>query len=158
MPHISVFASQENEFLVNSFLIETRRGIVLVDTQFLISSSQRLCQMIKALGRPLLAIVITHPHPDHFNGLAEIDREWPDLPIYATQTTIDTIQATAADKRAAWTPVYGRDYPQQTLLPNTIVQGGQLVEVDWPRIYGRTTSEQANPQTLRSSTFRKVEN
>jgi glyoxylase-like metal-dependent hydrolase (beta-lactamase superfamily II) len=70
------------------------------------------------------------PHPDHFNGTAEIAHEWPGLPIYATQPTIDVIRATEADKRAAWTPVYGDDYPAQTVLPNTVVMPGQAVVVD----------------------------
>ncbi len=130
MSHVHVFSSAESAFYVNSFVIETTRGLVLDDTQFLTSSAQQLRDTIRAHGKPLLAIVITHPHPDHFNGTAEIEREWPGLPIYATQATIDVIRATEADKRAAWTPVYGEDYPRQTVLPNTVVVPGQAVFVD----------------------------
>jgi glyoxylase-like metal-dependent hydrolase (beta-lactamase superfamily II) len=130
MSTVQVFSSAESAFFVNSFIIETARGLVLVDTQFLTSSAQQLRDAIRARGKPLLAVVITHPHPDHFNGTAEIASEWPGLPIYATQTTLDVIRATEADKRAAWTPVYGEDYPQQTALPNTVVVPGEAVFVD----------------------------
>jgi glyoxylase-like metal-dependent hydrolase (beta-lactamase superfamily II) len=130
MSNVHVFRSAESAFLVNSFIIETERGLVLVDTQFLTSSARLLCDAIRAHGKPLLAVFITHPHPDHFNGTAEIAREWPGLPIYATRETSDVIRATAADKRAAWTPVYGDDYPQETVLPNRVVVPGQPVWID----------------------------
>lgn len=130
MFNVHVFRSAESAFFVNSFIIETESGLVLVDTQFLTSSARKLCDAIRAHGKPLLAVFITHPHPDHFNGTAEIAHEWPGLPIYATQATIDVIGATQADKRAAWTPVYGDDYPQETVLPNTVVVPGQPILVD----------------------------
>jgi glyoxylase-like metal-dependent hydrolase (beta-lactamase superfamily II) len=130
MFNVHVFRSDESAFFVNSFIIETKSGLVLVDTQFLTSSARQLCDAIRAHGKPLLAVFITHPHPDHFNGTAEIAHGWPGLPIYATQATIDVIRTTQAEKRAAWTPVYGDDYPQETVLPNTVVVPGQPIFVD----------------------------
>ncbi|WP_031362986.1 MBL fold metallo-hydrolase [Caballeronia sordidicola] len=130
MFNVHVFRSAESAFFVNSFIIETGRGLVLVDTQFLTSSARQLCEAIRAHGKPLLAVFITHPHPDHFSGTAEIVHGWPGLPIYATQATIDVIRTTQAEKRAAWTPVYGDDYPQETVLPNTVVVPGQSIFVD----------------------------
>jgi len=130
MFNVHVFRSAESAFFVNSFIIETESGLVLVDTQFLTSSARHLCDAIRAHGKPLVAVFITHPHPDHFNGTAEIAHEWPGLPIYATQPTINVIRATQADKRDAWTPVYGDDYPQETVLPNTAVVPGQSIFVD----------------------------
>jgi glyoxylase-like metal-dependent hydrolase (beta-lactamase superfamily II) len=35
-----------------------------------------------------------------------------------------------ADKRAAWTPVYGDDYPKETVLPNTLVAPAEVTVVD----------------------------
>jgi glyoxylase-like metal-dependent hydrolase (beta-lactamase superfamily II) len=130
MSKVHVFSSAESAFFVNSFVIETTRGLVLVDTQFLTSSARQLRDVIRAHEKPLLAIVITHPHPDHFNGTVEIANEWPGMPIYATKATINVIGATEADKRAAWTPVYGDDYPKQTVLPNTVVMPGEAILVD----------------------------
>ncbi|MGX7003286.1 MBL fold metallo-hydrolase [Caballeronia sp. KNU42] len=130
MFNVHVFRSAESAFFVNSFVIETERGLVLVDTQFLTSSARQLCEAIRAHDKPLLAVFITHPHPDHFNGTAEIVHGWPGVPIYATQATIDVIRTTQAEKRAAWTPVYGDDYPQETVLPNTVVVPGQSIFVD----------------------------
>jgi glyoxylase-like metal-dependent hydrolase (beta-lactamase superfamily II) len=129
MLKIHTFSSAEAAFFVNSFIVESEDALVLVDTQFLTSSARELCAAIRSHTKQLKAVVITHPHPDHFNGLAEVLRNWPDLPVYATQVTIDVIKATEAEKRAAWTPVYGDDYPQQTAFPNIAVKPDQTIEV-----------------------------
>jgi glyoxylase-like metal-dependent hydrolase (beta-lactamase superfamily II) len=130
MSQVHVFGSPESAFLVNSFIVETQHGLVLVDTQFLRSSARQLRDMIRVFNKPLLAIFITHPHPDHFNGTAEIARDWPGLPIYATQSTINVIRATQAGKRATWTPVYGVDYPHETMVPNRAIRPGESIFVD----------------------------
>ncbi len=135
MHNIQVFSSSESAFYVNSFIIETTNGLALVDTQFLNSSARQLRDAIRARGKPLLGIFITHPHPDHFNGAAEIVRDWPGVPIYATQATIDVIRSTEADKRAAWTPVYGEDYPKVTAIPDTVALPGQRIGIDGLELY-----------------------
>jgi glyoxylase-like metal-dependent hydrolase (beta-lactamase superfamily II) len=132
---VRVFSSPEAAFLVNSFIVETPHGLVLVDTQFLTSAARELSATLRAMGKPLLAVVITHPHPDHFNGTAEIAEQWPGIPIYATQATIDTIRETEAAKREAWTPIYGADYPQRTVLPNSPVLSDQAIVVDGLEIH-----------------------
>jgi glyoxylase-like metal-dependent hydrolase (beta-lactamase superfamily II) len=130
MHPIQVFSSVEQAFLVNSFIIETDSGLVLVDTQFLTSSARALVLAIRERGKPLLGVVITHPHPDHFNGASEIQQHWPGVPIYATQSTIDIIRTTEARKRLAWTPVYGDDYPPHTALPTHPVSAGEVIVID----------------------------
>ena len=54
---------------VNSYLLETADGVVLVDAGLLVSDARALAARIAALHKPLAAAFVTHPHPDHFNGL-----------------------------------------------------------------------------------------
>jgi glyoxylase-like metal-dependent hydrolase (beta-lactamase superfamily II) len=130
MTQVHVFASAEAAFFVNSFVIETPNALVLVDTQFLNSSAEQLCEFIRQRAKPLRAIVITHPHPDHFNGTAVVLSRWPGVPVHATSATLDVIRQTEAAKRAAWTPRYGADYPATTAYPDHIVEPGQALFVD----------------------------
>jgi glyoxylase-like metal-dependent hydrolase (beta-lactamase superfamily II) len=60
--------SSPDAFFVNSFIIEGVRSLVLVDTQFVISEVSVVADRIAAMQKPLAAILITHPHPDHYNG------------------------------------------------------------------------------------------
>jgi glyoxylase-like metal-dependent hydrolase (beta-lactamase superfamily II) len=118
---IHTYSSPPEAFLVNSFLIETPSGVIVVDTQFLVSPAKTLKQKVADLKKPLLGIIITHPHPDHYNGTAILLDEVDSVPIYATQATYDGIKETVLAKREFWTPKYGEEYPQSTLLPTEIV-------------------------------------
>jgi glyoxylase-like metal-dependent hydrolase (beta-lactamase superfamily II) len=115
---IHVYTAPADKFFVNSFLIETATGVVVVDTQFLVSSARALRSRLHALRKPLAGVVITHPHPDHFNGLPILLEGLPPTPVYATKATIAAVAATQAAKRAAWTPIYGADYPPTDSLPD----------------------------------------
>jgi len=115
---VHVFTSPADKFFVNSFLIETDHGVVVIDTQFLVSTAQDLSKRLDAIGKPLAAVVITHPHPDHYNGLPVLMQGRSPVPVYANAATIQGIRAMQAEKRAAWTPVYGADYPTMDGLPD----------------------------------------
>lgn len=130
VPKIHTYSSPANAFLVNSFLIETSNGVVLIDTQFLISEAKKLKEFIQKIEKPLLGIIITHPHPDHFNGAVVIAEDMNELPIYATQATLDGIKASEASKRQFWTKTYGSDYPQSTTFPNQIVASDEPLVID----------------------------
>ena len=121
---IHVYAAPADKFFVNSFLIETATGVIVVDTQFLVSSARTLRAQLDALNKPLAGVVITHPHPDHFNGLPILLEGLPPTPVYATRATMAGIAATQAAKREAWTPVFGADYPSTDSLPDHELSGG----------------------------------
>jgi glyoxylase-like metal-dependent hydrolase (beta-lactamase superfamily II) len=127
---IHVYAAPADKFFVNSFLIETATGVVVVDTQFLVSSARALRSRLDALRKPLAGVVITHPHPDHFNGLPILLEGLPPTPVYATKATIAGVAATQAAKRAAWTPVYGADYPPTDSLPDHEVSSDATLILD----------------------------
>jgi DNA-binding NarL/FixJ family response regulator len=46
---------------------------VAVDTNLLVSDIEALRARLRALNKPPLAILVTHPHPDHFNGVFRKD-------------------------------------------------------------------------------------
>ncbi len=126
---VARFVSSEQGFAVNSWLVPTERGIVVIDTQFTVTEADRLAKAVIRTGRPLRAIVITHPHPDHYNGTCRL-LKLAQVPVYATQATIDGIRATAAAKRTQWKPTYGKDYPDSTCLPDHAVPADASVRID----------------------------
>ncbi len=126
---ISRFVSSEPNFAVNSWIVPTRTGVVVIDTQFTVSEAAKLVEAVKQAGRPLQAIIITHPHPDHANGTCQL-REFAKVPVYATLETLEGIKATAEAKRAQWKPSYGKDYPDATCPPDHIVKPGERWFID----------------------------
>ena len=121
--------SSEQDFAVNSWLVPTSHGIVVIDTQFTVAEASKLVEAVAQTHRPLKAIIITHPHPDHYNGTCELLKV-ARVPVYATQATIDGIRATAESKRAQWKPAYGKDYPDTTCVPNHVVARSGSVRID----------------------------
>jgi glyoxylase-like metal-dependent hydrolase (beta-lactamase superfamily II) len=115
MTTIHTYAASPEAFLVNSFLIETDKGVVVVDTQFLVTPAKALKQKVLDLGKPLL------------DGLDSV-------PIYATQATYDGVKETEAIKREFWTPTYQDEYPKSTLLPTEIIKPGGPLIIDGVRL------------------------
>lgn len=88
------YAATEASYDVNAFWLESATGIVVVDALFLQSDAQLLAQMIRARGKPLLGILLTHPHVDHFGGVPALRRAFPQVRLFATPATAAEIQRT----------------------------------------------------------------
>ena len=122
--------SAAEAFFVNSFILEGERSLVLVDTQFVVSEARAVVARLAALGKPLAGVLITHPHPDHYNGLATVMAAHPGVPVFATAATSAGMRATAEPKRAYWTPIVGADYPQEFVFPDVVVADGETLSLD----------------------------
>jgi glyoxylase-like metal-dependent hydrolase (beta-lactamase superfamily II) len=102
---------------VNSYWLATPAGVVVIDAQRTLSSAENLARQIKATGKPVLGIIITHPHPDHARGLVVLAKEFPDAAIYSSQATLDSMKA---DKF--------HYFPSDLPMPNKIIEpNGDLV-------------------------------
>src|ERR1700732_5593338 len=66
---IKVFTSLDDQFWVNSVIIEGTDEVMLVDAQLTKTNAARGLQEIKETKKPLSIIYITHEHADHFLGL-----------------------------------------------------------------------------------------
>jgi glyoxylase-like metal-dependent hydrolase (beta-lactamase superfamily II) len=67
---------------VHGYLLPVDDGFVLVDTGLgLPDLAERWQELLPALGRPIAAIVITHFHPDHVGGTADV-AELTGAPVY----------------------------------------------------------------------------
>jgi glyoxylase-like metal-dependent hydrolase (beta-lactamase superfamily II) len=73
--------SGEEGIFVNGYLIETANGVVIIDSALTVSESKMLKAQLDSINKPLLAILITHPHPDHVAGVTYL------LPATSTTTT-----------------------------------------------------------------------
>jgi glyoxylase-like metal-dependent hydrolase (beta-lactamase superfamily II) len=115
---------------VNSYWIETPKGIIVIDTQRDKPNAERLLQEIQDTGKPIESIMITHPHPDHYFGTNILTNGTNKIPIYATQATFDTIKNDPANLITLAKQLMGKDFPGKIVLPNRIVESGQNVTVD----------------------------
>src|SRR5262249_29711667 len=103
---------------VNSYLVEAESGVVVVDTGLLVSDIEALRARLRALNKPLLAILVTHPHPDHFNGVFGLVQD-KEVRVYAASSVARVVEEIAEAKREQWQPVYGAEWPAKTYYPNS---------------------------------------
>jgi glyoxylase-like metal-dependent hydrolase (beta-lactamase superfamily II) len=128
-PIIHRFPIEPEGAFVNAYLVETASGVVAVDGLLQVSAAKEMRANIDRLGKPLLAVVLTQSHPDHYAGLGEIVAG-ADIPIYAPQGVIDTIIADDAVKDQIIGPMFGEDWPANRVFPNTAVRDGESLTFD----------------------------
>ena len=118
---VSHFNPGENSiFAVSSSFISGEREMMLVDAQFQNNDAQTLVDTIKASGKKLTQVYISHSDPDFYFGLAVIKKNFPDAQIVATQTTVDAIKASMEGKLAYWGPILKDNAPSELVLPKAI--------------------------------------
>ncbi len=133
---IHTYTAAEAGLLVNSYLVESADGVVLVDANLLMSDVRALDARIAALHKPLLGVFVTHAHPDHFNGLPVLAGD--DVPVYATADVAGTIALIADAKRAQWQPVYGAEWPDRHRVPDRRLADGDIIELGGLRFTAHT--------------------
>jgi glyoxylase-like metal-dependent hydrolase (beta-lactamase superfamily II) len=126
---VHTYTAGENGLFVNSYLLETPEGVVVVDGNLLLSDIAALVARLDALHKPLRGVFVTHAHPDHFNGVLALVRT-REAPVFGTRGVARVIREIADAKRAQWTPVYGAEWPAETYSPDTELRDGEQVTLD----------------------------
>src|ERR1700730_3069937 len=104
---IKVFTSLDDQFCVNSVIIEGAHEVMLVDAQLTKTGAERVLQEIKETKKPLSIIYITHEHADHFLGLEVFKEAYPRVRIISTSVVVDGINKVYQDKIDKWKKILG---------------------------------------------------
>lgn len=107
-------------FPVSSEIIYGDKDAVLIDAQFQKNDAQALVDKIKASGKNLTYIYISHSDPDFYFGLDVITDAFPNAKVIATAPTIKAINETQAGKLAYWGPVLKENAPQKIIIPEVL--------------------------------------
>jgi glyoxylase-like metal-dependent hydrolase (beta-lactamase superfamily II) len=128
-PVVHRYSAGAQGILVNAYLVETRNGVIAIDSTLTVSDSKALRQQLDDIGKPLLAVLITHGHPDHYNGITELVAG-TDVPIVATAGVAQVIEQYDEAKEAQWTGVFGEEWPAVRTFPNQNVANGETLTFD----------------------------
>ena len=104
---IKVFTSRDDQFWVNSVIIEGTHEVMLVDAQLTKTNAERVLQEIKETKKPLSIIYITHEHADHFLGLEVFKEAYPGVRIIANSGIVDRINEVYQAKIDKWKTILG---------------------------------------------------
>lgn len=123
-------------FAVSSVLVEGKDEAILIDAQFSAEQARKLADQIKATGKYLTTIYISHGDPDYYFGLDTLHAAFPDARILATPQTIAHIQATKDEKLKVWGPQLGANAPAQIIVPQPLEGDTLLLEGQELKIVG----------------------
>ncbi|RYZ03797.1 MAG: MBL fold metallo-hydrolase [Myxococcales bacterium] len=113
---------------VNSYLVESSSGVVVVDGMLTMTDARAVRRAIDQLAKPVLGGIVTHAHPDHYAGFAELLRGL-DVPLFATSAVRRTIERDDAVKNAIVGPMMGDEWPKQRVFPDHEVAPGTDVVI-----------------------------
>ncbi|MGY2258696.1 MBL fold metallo-hydrolase [Pseudomonas sp. SDO55104_S430] len=113
-------------FPVTSVLVSGDKDAILVDAQFGKSQAEQLVERIRASGKQLTTIYISHGDPDYYFGLDTLTAAFPKAKVLASQPTVDHIKHTVDGKLAFWGPKMGADVPTKTIVPE-VLEGDSLM-------------------------------
>lgn len=121
-------------FPVVSNLLISSDEVMLVDAQFSTQDGERLVELIKATGKPLKTIFISHGDPDFYFGLEAVVLAYPEAKILATAPTVEHIAKTKQQKLEFWGPQLGDGAPESVITPDVLtadglVFAGQKIEI-----------------------------
>jgi glyoxylase-like metal-dependent hydrolase (beta-lactamase superfamily II) len=114
---------------VNTYWIRAPRGLIIVDSGRELSSTRRALEVIRREGRPVVAILVTHAHPDHVGGLGILQDAFPGTPIYASRSARHWIETDPRGFFEITRNELGDDYPAHVRPPDHIVRRGQTLRL-----------------------------
>lgn len=112
-------------FPVSSVIVSGKHDAILIDAQFGKAQAQQVVEKLKAGGKHLTTIYISHGDPDYYFGLDTLLQAYPDAKVVATAPTVAHIKKTMDAKLAYWGPQMGTDKPQRLVLPQ-VLDGDKL--------------------------------
>jgi len=139
-----VITSSLNGFAVNSTLITGKKEAVLIDAQFLNSDADALIKKIIATGKTLTTVYITHSHPDHYFGLTQIRKAFPNTHFVALPSVVKDIEATWKSKVETWKPVYGDNITSNPIIPEVLNGTKLALEGNDIQIIANVQGDEAN--------------
>ena len=124
--NIKSFSPNEGSlFPVTSSLIEGPNEVMLVDAQFEKDDAEALVEMIKATGKRLTTVFISHKDPDFYFGVDTVQKAFPDVKIVATPETVKGIKKTIQLKYDFWGPILKENAPTKLIVPE-VINGNEL--------------------------------
>lgn len=100
-----------NGYDVNSTMISGEKDMIVIDPQFSLSEAHRLAAEILESKKNLTTIYVTHPHPDHFFGLAVLKQAFPNARAVALPATANAIKTAWPARQKFWVATYGNNIP-----------------------------------------------
>lgn len=106
------FPAGERGFFRAPVLLTGSAEAILFDGGFTLEDGRALASAIKASGKRLTTVFVTHSDPDYYFSLKPIQTAFPEARFIAGPSTVAAIEATVERKIATWGPKLKENGPQ----------------------------------------------
>jgi glyoxylase-like metal-dependent hydrolase (beta-lactamase superfamily II) len=120
------YMAPEDGLNVTTELIETPASIVVIDAQYVQAYADEAAEYARSLGKPLNRLIISHAHPDHFQGAGRFG-----VPVHALAEVRDQIAAQGDGHDPSGTVIPSAEItPTETITPGREVIDGVPFEFE----------------------------
>ena len=110
-------------------LISGEHDAVLIDALLTPDGAGRAVEWIRATGKHLTAIYITHGHGDHFFGLNTILNAFPDARAVTAQAVIpEARRQLSPDLMRFWNAIFPGQIPEHPIVPDAL--DGDVIDLE----------------------------
>ncbi len=124
---VGTFVSVPRGFFTNSYWIEGPTGLILIDTQFLLSEAATFVDWAeRTTGKKAVLAIVLHPNPDKFNGVHVLRKRG--IRVITSDQVKALIPAVHQDRYDAFYERFKPDYPQTA--PELESFGSKTTEIE----------------------------
>jgi len=105
---------------VNSWIISNATNAIVIDALRSESEAAELAETVKATGKRLWGVLVTHGHPDHYIGLRTLKEHFPDARIVVASQAVkdDIIGFSMWMESVGWLEQIPRMKPKSASVPD----------------------------------------
>lgn len=129
---LDVITGSPEGFLVTSTLVAGEKDAVLIDAQFTLADAKQVAEKVKASGKNLTTVYVTHFHPDHYFGFPAIAAEFPSAKLVALPATVSDIEKSWQQKVKQWRPMYKDAITDKPVIPQALE--GTSIELEGEKL------------------------
>ncbi len=126
------FPSVENKaFFTNIMFIVSSEGVIVIDPSASLQIGQMAIRMIKTVtNKPVIAVINTHWHGDHWMGNHAFDEAYPGVKIYALKEVKEAINGALGAEwiQMALDATKNATIGTKVVAPNTEVKAGDVLK------------------------------
>lgn len=118
---------------VNTQWLFAPKGLIVVDSGRNVKGGQRATMRLKNEDLPVVAVLVTHPHPDHIAGLGVLHKAFPQAPIFASKATTNWMRTDPL----GFYQLARRDdpdFPAKLTYPDHMIEPGETLEIGGARL------------------------
>lgn len=115
---------------VNNYWIHGEDGVVVIDAHWRLSDAERALTALRAeTDAPVRALLLTHPHTDHFGGASVFLDAAKDVAYFSTPWGTRSIRNDEQGFVANRQDQFGEDFPAEVPVPRPVIESGVPLEI-----------------------------